>query len=179
MRSLTKTIAILAIALGTAACGSAAATPTPAPTLAPALTPIPTTDGAGPEYVTGTFSFRLTTEQTQTVVGQVTQIRNIGMSGPTITNDPRANGTITGQTSADAYDRVGPEWGTVRIENSRGAWEGTVTGAAWDNGNTSSLAGWLVGSGDYAGYTFYMRGTNNGFGGRLEGIIFPGSPPTA
>jgi hypothetical protein len=52
-----------------------------------------------------------------------------------------------------------------------------MTGAAWDDGNTSSLAGWLIGSGGYAGYTFYYRGYNAGYNGTLEGIIFPGTPP--
>jgi len=187
MRSLAKAIAILVIAAATAGCGSAAATPTPAPTPVPTVAPtlaapaaatsMPTTDGAGPEYVTGTFTFSLTTQQSVTDAGTVTQIRNIGMSGPTTTNDPRVTGTISAHTSADAYGNVGPEWGTERIENSGGAWEGNVTGAAWNDGNTSSLAGWLTGSGGYAGYTLYLRGTNINFAGTLEGIIFPGTPP--
>ncbi len=185
MRSLTRTIAILAIAAGTAGCASAAATPTPVPTQAPppapspVPTPVPITDGAGPEYVTGTFSFSLRDNGTQTVVGAVTQIRNMVVEGEGTANDPRATGTSTGHLSSDAYSEVGSEWGTMRIENSGGVWEGSVSGAAWANGNASSVSGWLVGSGGYAGYTYYIRMTNSGLSGTVEGIIFPGTPPSA
>ena len=80
----------------------------------------------------------------------------------------------------DGYDQVSSEWGTLRLENTAGAWEGSCTGATWDDGSRSVVACWLVGSGGYAGYTYYrihrsMTGRTATFD--VEGVIFPGSPP--
>jgi hypothetical protein len=43
-------------------------------------------------------------------------------------------------------------------------------------GNVSQVTAWLVGSGAYEGFTYYLsaRGTNPM---RVDGIIFRGSPP--
>jgi hypothetical protein len=73
---------------------------------------------------------------------------------------------------------ISSEWGTSRIEIAGGAWEGTWTGAAWNDGNSTTVSSWLVGSGAYAGWTYYFHthGLSEPF--QSEGIIFKGSPPT-
>jgi hypothetical protein len=78
----------------------------------------------------------------------------------------------------ERYGIVGPEWGTSRLENAGGAWEGTCTAAAWSDFNASAVSCWLVGSGAYEGYTYYAAISTSGFSAEVEGIIFPGSPPT-
>jgi hypothetical protein len=194
MRTPIRSVfAVAAVALLAAACSGAAATGTPVVTVSPtnaaapsdspaatfALipTPNPTTDGVGPEYVTGVSSLTVTKPGTETVVGDVTQLRGQEMvdSGPM--NDPRLVGTSHLTLNADIYGAVGSEWGTTRIENAGGAWEGTWTGAAWNTGSATTVSGWLVGSGAYAGYTYYFHafGASNPY--QMEGIIFKGAPP--
>lgn len=189
-------IALSIVVLVAVACGAGAATPTPTaippsvasvappaptdtpPTLPPAI-PIPTTDGEGAEYVVGTSSLTVTKPPTETVVGAVTQWRGQEMTSAGTMNDPRVNGTQRIILNLDRYQQVAAEWGTTRLENPGGAWEGTWTGASWDNGNATSVSGWLVGSGAYAGYTYYFHTDGEGMPFRVEGVIFPGSPPTS
>lgn len=192
MYPIARPLAALAlVGIVASACGGATATPTPAPaaptptpapvaTPAPSPTPRPTTDGRGPEYVTG-YDSHSGTGGTEVKVGDVTQVRNVVIAAKLVMNDPRVSGTGTGLVHADKRGTVGPEWGTTRIENAAGAWAGTVTGALWtDPGasqQTSDLSGWLVGSGAYEGYTYYWHLRALGGMGVVDGIIYPGSPP--
>jgi len=195
MCSIARSIAALAlVGLVASACGGATATvapqlasapgatpeptsmPTPASTAAPTPTPVPSTDGEGAEYVTGTDRHS-GTGGTEVQVGDVTQTRNVVITAWFSMNDPRVSGTGTGLVNADIYGTVGPEWGTTRLENAGGAWEGTVTGAAWADTNASDMSGWLVGSGGYEGYTYYWHIRTTGATGVVEGIIYPGPPP--
>ena len=155
-----------------------APTATDAPTAQPTEAPVPTTDGAGPEYVTGTSSPGTTKSGTETVVGDVTELRGQEMTDSGTMNDPRVNGTAHVTLNADIQGDVAAEWGTTRVENAGGAWEGTWTGASWNAGNATSVSGWLVGSGAYAGYTYYFNVHGPMMPFRVDGIIFPGSPPT-
>ena len=133
---------------------------------------MPSTDGEGAEYVTGTDTHS-GTGGTEKKVGDVTQTRGVVITATIEMNDPRVSGTGTGLVNADFYDHVGPEWGTTRLENAGGAWEGTVTGVAWADGNASDLSGWLVGSGAYEGYTYYWHLRAIGTTGTVDGIIYP------
>ena len=56
--------------------------------------------------------------------------------------------------------------------------EGTIAGAIWAGGSESDLTGWLVGSGDYEGYTYYwhLRATDSH--GDVNGVIYKGPPPS-
>lgn len=155
--------------------GPAALHPTPTATASP--TPVATTDGVGDEYVTGTMSFSPVENGTETKVGNVTQLRGLVFTGAWTMNDPRVNATGTARLSVDEYTNVYPEWGTMRLENANGAWEGTVTGGGWNGGETTNFSGWLVGSGAYAGYTYYVHYWGSGYSYLAEGIIFQGSPP--
>jgi hypothetical protein len=191
MRTIVRSLAVLALASTlVAGCGAAAtttatatATPSPAPTVSPVLeptaTPIPTTDGQGPEYAFGIESFTVTKDATETVVGDVTQLRGQEMVSADTLNDPRVTATGLITLNADIHGTVVVEWGTTRLENAGGAWEGTWTGAGWGSANATSVSGWLIGSGAYAGYTYYVHVYGPSEPPyQIEGIIFPGSPPT-
>jgi hypothetical protein len=151
--------------------------PTASPVLAPTATPTPTTDGVGDEYVNGTGTFSIVDSGTSAQVGDVTQLRGFVATSTDTMNDPRVTGTGTLRLSIDTYSPVGREWGSYRLENAGGAWEGTVTGAAWNRGNASDVSGWLVGSGAYEGYTYFVHTRSSDTSTETEGIIFPGSPP--
>lgn len=194
MRSPARLILVLAlVSLVAAACGAAATTspaptdiptqaatdtpaPTDAPTARPTPTPNPTTDGTGPEYVTGTSSLSVTKEATQTTVGNVVQYRGQEMTGTGQMSDPRLGGTSFITLNGDMYGDIMSEWGTTRIENAKGTWEGPWTGASW-NGGATSVTGWLVGGGDYAGWTYYFHIYGPSMPYMAEGIIFEGSAP--
>jgi hypothetical protein len=195
MRSPARNILALAlVSLVATACGAAAtsaptaiptqaAMTTPAPTNAPTARPTPTpmqmTDGVGPEYVTGTGSMEVTKEGTETVVGDVTQIRGQEMTGLGTANDPRVNGTSHITLNADVHGTVVAMWGTSRTENAGGTWEGTWTGASWNDSAAWATTSWAIGTGDYAGYTYYSHSTSTGvLSSTQDGIIFEGSPPT-
>jgi hypothetical protein len=195
MRSDARlSIAIILVGLVAVACATGATTtptrtaPTPAPTVAdpaptqaltehPTATPIPMTDGKGPEYVVGTSSLNVTKDGTSTVVGDVTQLRGQEMTAPGTMNDPRLTGVSHIVLNADIHGSVASEWGTSRIETADGAWEGTWTGASWNAGAATSVGGWLVGSGAYEGYTYYFHVFGPSMPFQVEGIIFPGPPP--
>ena len=150
------------------------ATATATPTLTPS--PVPTTDGVGPEHVTGTEVVSVQTYGTSVQAGDVVQMRGVVATTVDTMNDPRVTGTGVIHGENDSYGSVGPQWGTYRLENAEGAWEGPWTGALWGDGMVSDVTAWLVGSGAYDGYTYYFhaRGANPM---KVEGIVFPGSPP--
>ena len=196
MHPNTRSLAALTLAASlAAACGAAAGpsmapTPTPAPTAAPAATPTPTpeptptptpltpTDGQGDEYVAGDDTLTLTTPYTSAVVNGVTQYRDGVITIVSVMNDPRVSGTATWKFSIDVYSTVGLEWGPYHLQNDKGAWDGTCSGGTWNAGSAIISSCWLAGSGDYAGHTYYRQFTGReGFYGRVEGIIYPGSPP--
>jgi hypothetical protein len=164
----------------TTATPTLAATPVPteAPTAKPTATPIPMTDGKGPEHVIGIESgLRVTQSGTETVVGEVTELRGQEMTSLETLNDPRVTGTSQITLNGDLHGTVMAEWGTTRLENADGAWVGTWTGASWNDGSATSVSGWLAGSGAYAGYTYYFHvyGPSTPF--QVEGIIFEGTAP--
>jgi len=144
--------------------------------MAPTATPRPSTDGTGAEYVTGTEVLGVSIAGADETVGDVEKVRLRTLATTDTMNDPRVTGKGTVQFNGDFWGPIGTEWGTFRLENAGGAWEGEWTGASWNSGPTDVTA-WLAGSGDYEGYTYYIHlwGTD---GLTVEGIIFPGSPPT-
>lgn len=149
--------------------------PTPKPEVS--VAPSPTGDGTGIASVTGTGTFSIVSPGTTAEVDGGTQTRGLVATGTVVMDDPRATGTATLRLSLDTQGRVGTEWGTYRLETANGAWEGTVAGASWDDGDASDAAGYLVGSGAYEGYSLYVDIRSSGFAMELEGIIFPGPPP--
>jgi hypothetical protein len=73
--------------------------------------------------------------------------------------------------------------GTTRTENDGGTWEGPFTGMEYQppgEGDYYMNAGWIIGDGDYEGYTFYWEIDAEQHGGAirtLHGVIYKGEPP--
>ena len=99
-------------------------------------------------------------------------------------SDPRVIGTWTHAFNVDVDPDTGQGifWGTTRIENDGGAWEGPYSGIEYEppEGDFFTVNGWLTGDGDYAGYTFFVQSDAFQYGGPtrlLHGVIFKGQPP--
>ena len=97
-----------------------------------------------------------------------------------LNDDPRVSGTGTYRLSVDASGSLGFTQGTLQLDVPGGAWAGTCTGSSWNDLGAGDLSCWLVGSGRYAGLTFYL---NHRFAGgsdpdQLLGTIIPGEPPS-
>ena len=199
MRISTRATLSLAMAGAlVAACGGAAAPQAPAADLAaaPAATPVPspkeitplpasptpmpTTDGQGDEVVRGVMtSGGLIKNYTITRVGDVDQYRGGVVSLTDKMNDPRVDGTVTFEFSVDLYGVAASEWGTMKVENADGAWEGPCTGGVWSDGNGIAWSCWLTGSGDYDGYTYYKQTQMDPTDphAKVVGVVYPGEPP--
>ena len=151
-------------------------TPVPTPSPTPGLTPTP-----GPTHsanVSGTAQLVVESAGASELVGDETQIRGIVITVSNAVDDPRASGSGTFHLSVDATGSLGFEWGTFRLENAAGAWEGACSGASWNDGNASDVACWLTGSGAYEGLTYYWHGTNAGLAGNVVGTIVPAPVPS-
>jgi hypothetical protein len=106
------------------------------------------------------------------------------------TNDPRVSGDFLGRpwtmqfTKVPGSDaEVGPQWGSGRIENSGGAWQGVASGVYDQIGDL--IVAWYTGTGGYAGLSYYEVVTRNDLFGPVDefgygnfGLIVPGAPPT-
>jgi hypothetical protein len=165
----------------------AAATPAPTPKeitpppASPTPTPMPTTDGQGPEVVRGVETGGgLIKNYTITKVGDVSQYRGGVVSLTAKMNDPRVDGTVTFEFSIDAYNSAASEWGTMKVENKAGSWDGPCTGGAWSEGEGIAWSCWLTGSGAYDGYTYYKQLSKEPADKflRVIGVLYPGEPPT-
>jgi hypothetical protein len=101
--------------------------------------------------------------------------------------DPRMSGeaTTTFHVDVDLDTGQGLMWGTVRLENDGGTWEGPFNGMVYEPPGEDGLymnAGWMTGDGDYAGYTFYWEEHGEQNGGpisTLHGVIYKGEPMPA
>ena len=100
-------------------------------------------------------------------------------------SDPRVSGQwTTSPYHQDVYRSTGQGimWGTLRIENDGGTWEGPMSGITYEtpDGGFYTLDGWLTGDGDYAGYTFYFQEERDRAVNPprvFRGIIYKGQPP--
>ena len=101
------------------------------------------------------------------------------------TDDPRVSGTHTSDWNADWWGDSDMnkgalvQWGTPRLENAGGAWEGTLSGVfSTDRGDI--IAVWYKGTGGYAGLSYFelWTGTAGVNLWTIQGQIFPGDPPT-
>jgi hypothetical protein len=157
----------LSVLPATAATASASTAPSPRAS----------TDGLGEEYVSGSGSLVIVDPGSSSTLGNATQVRGYVATSTDTMSDPRVTGTGTLQLTIDEYGSVGTEWGTYRLENAAGAWQGPVAGAGWDGGEASTVSGWLAGTGSFEGYTYYIRVRSSGLQTELSGVIYPGSPP--
>jgi hypothetical protein len=136
-----------------------------------------------PAYVTGQGSGGPEpSEGTTTVEGGLTRVDGVVLHKIGIAlSDPRVTGMGTLRLNAvgSTVKGVGFQWGTLRIENAGGAWEGSWTGAYWDHlQSETNGAAWMVGSGAYEGLTFYLNIRGHADQpADLEGVILPAPPP--
>ena len=130
-------------------------------------------------HVIGTESIHVPVEiESQTEVGDVIQMRGVHATATEQISDPRLSGAATIDGNVDVYGTEAVQWGTFRIENDGGAWEGPYRGVIY-GGTQESGTVWLAGSGDYAGLTCYWTfgGDNSDLVLEIEGLIFPGEAP--
>jgi hypothetical protein len=80
---------------------------------------------------------------------------------------------VWGKPSAGAG--AGVQWGTVRLENSGGAWEGSLSGV-YSSDRGDIIAIWYKGTGGYAGLSYFELLTGTG-PWTIQGQIQPGDPP--
>ncbi len=92
-------------------------------------------------------------------------------------SDPRVGGTYRYTQNAHDHGGMGPNWGTMRVENDDGAWEGPVSGY-WYGSNTY-MSGCLKGEDAYEGLSYCLRGSTDGGPNFIEfdGLIYQGDPP--
>ncbi len=98
-------------------------------------------------------------------------------------DDPRVSGSRTSTWNIDLWGNVNAgrwglvQWGTVRLENDGGAWEGRAAGVASYPERGDIFVNWYRGTGGYAGLGYFELWT--GFEPwEIQGQIFPGDPPT-
>jgi hypothetical protein len=133
----------------------------------------------GAVHVTGTETVHSNVDvDSQERVGDILKVRGVHAITDEVASDPRVSGSGTLFANVDVYGMDGPQWGTLRIENDGGAWEGTWRGVKY-GGIVDSGSAWLVGSGDYEGLTYYYSfgGGNTDLVLETEGLIFPGGAP--
>lgn len=178
-------VAAASVAPAPAVTPSPAKTPkeVPAPSLAPTPpppTPWPATDGQGDEVVGGRdLLLGLTKQYSSTRVGDVDQLRDGQVTFTTEMNDPRVSGTLTFDFGLDVYENAASQWGTMKLVNDGGTWEGPCTGGSWDGGDGLIWSCWLTGSGGYDGWTYYRQTSKRlgDTGDQVVGIVYPGEPP--
>ena len=127
---------------------------------------------------------------TSTLVGQISagvtrvaegivQVRDNVLVTVEESTDPRAAGRATITLNIDVYPAgASPaqiRYGSMRIENAAGAWEGHFTGRLTERGFTQTY--WLTGEGAYAGLSYVVTAAGSGPVWRSQGLIYPGKLP--
>lgn len=131
-------------------------------------------------YVTGSSTFVDAEHGTASAVPGVTYSERGAVAvAEHEMSDPRVSGTATMTSlNVERDETTGNAiiWGTIRVENDGGAWEGPHSGVNRDG--TFVATGWLTGEDDYAGLTYYLHSAGTDTGLRVEeGMIYEGSPP--
>ena len=194
--AVRRIAAVVAIALLVGACaagGTSSPPPPSAPTATPAApdpgahrdpdpapTPAPIAYGAA-TVVSGTESCTFEKTGTTTLVGETYEYRDAILSCTDTSNDPRVSGPVTYTWEYDGWAQSAHvQWGTGRLENAGGAWDGTMTGS-YSTPRGDILLFWFTGSGGYEGLSYAMWAVLSpaevAWTYPVDGIIFPGSPP--
>ena len=103
-------------------------------------------------------------------------------------DDPRVTGTEIAPWKQDlwgTFDKgtrmpvsgAAVQWGTARLENDGGAWEGTGSGV-WSSDRGDILAIWYKGIGAYEGLSYFELWTGRYEPWKIQGQIFTGDPPS-
>jgi hypothetical protein len=161
---------------------AAVLTPAPKPTVTAttAPTPTPTAIAYGPaSVVSGIEKCNLSEGTVTTGPGDTLHSRGGTVECVDQTNDPRVNGTFTGTFLSDRWGSPIPaalvQWGTVRLVNAGGTWEGSFTGVySADRGDIITY--WWTGTGGYDGLAYFEQTTGTS-PWPIRGMIFPGDPP--
>ena len=181
-----------ALALVAAGCGSsvtaspppASAVPTSVPSIAvvapaSASTPTPTPT---PATTPTAIAFGETTLTASSYDCKVV-FSDTPVQCTAVGNDPRVSGTYkatwhTNRWGPDPSNGTMVQWGTARLVNAGGVWEGPYSGI-YATGRGDIITTWYTGSGGYAGLSYYELYTQSttGPGWVAVGLIFPGSPP--
>ena len=166
------------------------ATPTPivtpsAAVATPPPAPMPTASAAGPmtygpvTVVTGAETCPgLNPDWTRDPNG-TWQVRDLTVECTDTTDDPRVSGTHTATWSMDVWGALdegagaGVQWGTVRLENAGGAWEGQLSGVASLPGRGDIITIWYRGTGGYDGLAYFELVTGSPPTGRSRGRSSP------
>jgi hypothetical protein len=172
--------AVTLVAVGSLALVAGPLGPSSDPVLVPgaeAPSPSPSSDPA--VRVEGETIVGLSKPGTWDYSGPVPRLQGLELSTYDVMSDSRVSGTGHGIIDADDYGDIGPEWGTFRLENDEGAWEGPMSG--FNMGPDTHMTAWLEGEGAYTGLTYYYEivVSNSGLplNGPVQGSIYPGAPP--
>ncbi len=180
-------MAVMALLAGCAAGATVAppsTTPTsPGPTASPPPSPTasPPPEAAKATSVTGTAICPTGDLGSGTTISDGYQEFRDGTLACTVTaGDPRVSGTERGSPwSTNMWGKTDSvamvQWGTLRLENDGGAWEGTGSGVySSDRGHI--VVSWFKGTGGYAGLGYFeLRSGKEPYA--IRGLIFPGDPP--
>lgn len=139
-------------------------------------------DGAGAVEFNGKIAggSQITGGETRSLDGLQEQ-RGVGWTFATVEmSDPRLQGTVIHTHNIDSYSGVKVFSSTWRIENERGAWQGSEHSVTLpSSGDRTSSSVVLVGEGDYAGFTALVEVDFVGFDKYLRGVILQHPlPPT-
>ena len=132
-----------------------------------------------PAHFEQTVRVRLDQAGVPTEVDGVSQLHGVVTSYlAQIGSDSRVTGIGTFTFDGAEYlAGVGPVWGTFRLQNEDGAWEGPFSGMA--RPDQTRLSGWLVGEGAYESMSQYrdMIIDHRTTEAVITGLIIPGDPP--
>ena len=98
------------------------------------------------------------------------------------TDDPRVSGLRASTWNFDLWGNANAgtwallQWGTPRLENDGGTWEGLAAGVGSEPGRGDIIVNWYTGTGGYAGLSYFELWTGNG-PWKVQGQVFPGDPP--
>ncbi len=163
-----------------------AATPTPTPIAA--TTPVPTASAAATNYgpvtvVSGTLDCPSIDFGNETTGPDgVQQARGGTLKCTETADDPRVSGAHTESWNADWWGTADHssgalvQWGTARLVNAGGVWEGRFAGV-YSTDRADIIAVWYKGTGGYAGLAYFTLESGTG-PWTIQGQIFPGNPPT-
>ncbi len=172
---LAAVVVVAAIALGATLLRGGGTTPAPGgiPAPAPTSTLTPT---AVP--VTGASSCSVEANGSDTIDGDIEEIRGLVLACRTGASDSRVVGDMAVRTSIDIRpDRSADMWGTASIAGPDGNWSGAWTGLVEKGYAIHRMAALLEGSGAYEGLQYRFTQTGNASGSssdyELSGVIEP------
>ena len=142
-----------------------AAVDTPTPSAVATPTPTPAAISHGPvAVVTGTGTCPVLDPAWTTDPDGTQHVRDLFVECIEATNDSRASGTHTATWNMDVWEgAAGVQWGTARLENAGGAWEGPLSGVySAERGDTIMI--WYTGTGGYRGLAYFELWTGQGPG---------------